>query len=183
MRQVDKRTRIDRRRFLMVGGATAAGVGAVSGGMVLIDPRGAWAMSLQALKPETARTLIQMARDLYPHDRLGDSYYAKAIEPYDAKAATDAQLADLLNQGAAMLDREAKAKFGKPYAELSTEGDRVAVLKAAEQTPFFKKVRADMITALYNQPEVWAKLGYEGPSAPEGGYLHRGFDDIDWLPA
>jgi hypothetical protein len=183
MRQVDKRTRIDRRRFLIVGGATAAGVGAVSGGMVLIDPRGAWAMSLQALKPETARTLIQMARDLYPHDRLGDSYYAKAIEPYDAKAAKDAQLADLLNQGAAMLDQEAKAKFSKPYAELSTEGDRVAVLKAAEQTPFFKKVRADMITALYNQPEVWAKLGYEGPSAPEGGYLHRGFDDIDWLPA
>jgi hypothetical protein len=28
---------------------------------------------------------------------------------------------------------------------------------------------------------VWTKLGYEGPSAPEGGYLHRGFDDIDWL--
>src|SRR5687767_13092795 len=99
MRQVDKRTRIDRRRFLIVGGATAVGVGAVSGGMVLIDPRGAWAMSLQALKPETVRTLIQMARDLYPHDRLGDAYYAKAIEPYDAKAAKDPQLAELLSQG------------------------------------------------------------------------------------
>ena len=30
--------------------------------------------------------------------------------------------------------------------------------------------------------EGWKKLGYEGSSAEHGGYLHRGFDDIDWLP-
>jgi hypothetical protein len=40
-----------------------------------------------------------------------------------------------------------------------------------------------MITALYNQPDLWAKLGYEGSSAEHGGYIHRGFNDIDWLPA
>jgi len=40
-----------------------------------------------------------------------------------------------------------------------------------------------MITALYNQKDVWTKLGYEGSSAEFGGYLHRGFDDIDWLDA
>jgi hypothetical protein len=30
---------------------------------------------------------------------------------------------------------------------------------------------------------VWAKFGYEGPSADKGGYISRGFDDIDWLEA
>jgi hypothetical protein len=25
-------------------------------------------------------------------------------------------------------------------------------------------------------------LGYEGPAYEKGGYLHRGFDDLDWLP-
>ena len=38
------------------------------------------------------------------------------------------------------------------------------------------------MTTLYNDPQVWEKLGYEGPSAEQGGYLSRGFDDIDWLP-
>jgi hypothetical protein len=25
-------------------------------------------------------------------------------------------------------------------------------------------------------------LGYEGPSFDKGGYLERGFNDLDWLP-
>jgi hypothetical protein len=25
-------------------------------------------------------------------------------------------------------------------------------------------------------------LGYEGPSFDKGGYLNRGFNDLDWLP-
>jgi hypothetical protein len=28
---------------------------------------------------------------------------------------------------------------------------------------------------------VWKVLGYEGPSAELGGYINRGFSDIDWL--
>lgn len=56
------------------------------------------------------------------------------------------------------------------------------MLRVAEQTAFFKKCRGDLVVSLYNQPAVWAKLGYEGSSAEHGGYIHRGFDDIDWLP-
>src|SRR5882672_7729161 len=181
MRQLDKRTRLTRRRFLQTTSVTAVGVGALATGRVLIDPRGAWAMSLTTLSPETAKTLIQAARDVYPHDRLAESFYAKAIEPYDAAAAKDAALKDLLTEGTADLDRRAAAKGAQSYADLPNEADRVAILKAISGTPFFKKLRGDMISALYNQPEVWAKLGYEGPSAPKGGYLHRGFNDLDWL--
>ena len=48
-------------------------------------------------------------------------------------------------------------------------------------TPFFQKVRGSLVTGIYNNPEVWAILGYEGESASKGGYINRGFDDIDWL--
>ena len=49
-------------------------------------------------------------------------------------------------------------------------------------TPFFQTVRATAVVALYDQAEVWELLGYEGPSFDQGGYLERGFDDLDWLP-
>jgi hypothetical protein len=39
-----------------------------------------------------------------------------------------------------------------------------------------------VITSLYDDREVWSLLGYEGPSFAQGGYLKRGFDDLDWLP-
>jgi hypothetical protein len=181
MREVDKRTRLSRRSFLRTTGAAAIGAGALPGAMALIDPRGAWAMSLTTLKPETARTLIQMARDLYPHDRLGEAYYAKAIEPYDAQAAKDPALREMLTAGAAELDRLAAAKGASSYADLPDEARRAEILSSVSGTPFFQKVRGDMVAALYNQPEVWAKLGYEGPSADKGGYIERGFNDLDWL--
>ena len=38
------------------------------------------------------------------------------------------------------------------------------------------------MVALYDDHEVWDLLGYEGSSFDKGGYLHRGFDDLDWLP-
>jgi hypothetical protein len=180
MRLVDKRTKLTRRGFMTASTVTALGAAGLSGG-VLIDPRGAWAMSLTALKSDTAATLVRMARDIYPHDGLADAFYAKAIEPYDAAAAKDASLKELLEHGVEALDAAARQRFGKSYAEVSAEGDRVALLQSIEGGAFFQKVRGDLISALYNQPELWPKFGYEGPSAKRGGYIERGFSDIDWL--
>ena len=53
---------------------------------------------------------------------------------------------------------------------------------ASSTTAFFQKVRGDLVVSLYNQKEVWPKFGYEGSSAEHGGYIKRGFADIDWLP-
>src|SRR5258708_37453113 len=95
MRQLDKRTRLTRRRFLQTTSVTAVGVGALATGQVLIDPRGAWAMTLTTLSPETAKTLVQAARDISPHDRLGGAFYPKAVAPYAAAASKDASRQDL----------------------------------------------------------------------------------------
>jgi hypothetical protein len=57
----------------------------------------------------------------------------------------------------------------------------VNILKANTSSPLFSKLRGDLVTGLYNNQEVWPKFGYEGASADKGGYIKRGFDDINWL--
>ncbi len=29
---------------------------------------------------------------------------------------------------------------------------------------------------------MWKVFGYEGEAFSQGGYLHRGFNDLNWLP-
>ncbi len=53
---------------------------------------------------------------------------------------------------------------------------------ASKPPSFSRRLRGDLIVSLYNNKEVWPKFGYEGSSAEHGGYINRGFADIDWLP-
>ena len=86
------------------------------------------------------------------------------------------------SSGVASLDEQAAAAHRRSYLELDDEAARVSVLKAASDSPFFQAVRSDLVVSFYNQPDLWALFGYEGSSFEHGGYIHRGFDDIDWLP-
>jgi hypothetical protein len=152
---------------------------ATSTGLGLGD---AWADDATTLTPATLKTLVKVARDIYPHDFLGDSYYITAIKPWDGMAAKDPGVKSLINDGVAMLDQEANDRHKVPYAQVQWEADRVALLQRNEQTAFFQKIRGDLVVSLYNQKELWPKFGYEGSSAEHGGYIKRGFADIDWLP-
>ena len=55
------------------------------------------------------------------------------------------------------------------------------LLQGMEDSAFFQTVRGGLVTGLYNQKEVWPLFGYEGESFSKGGYINRGFDDINWL--
>ena len=180
MREVDRRSKFDRRVFLK-GAATAVPTVAIatSAGLGITD---AWADDATALTPATLKTLVKMARDIYPHDFLGDSYYITAVKPWDGKAAKDPAVKALINDGVSRLDQDARDRHKMPYADVPWEADRVVLLQGIEQSEFFQKVRGDLIVSLYNQKELWPKFGYEGSSAEHGGYIKRGFADIDWLP-
>ena len=91
------------------------------------------------------------------------------------------RLKELIENGIARLNTLARSKNGVDYAEVPGEGDRTAVLRDVETDPFFQKVRSGLITGLYNNKEVWPVFGYEGESASKGGYINRGFNDLDWL--
>jgi hypothetical protein len=65
-------------------------------------------------------------------------------------------------------------------AKLSAK--HISALTARQDSAFFQKVRGQTVVSLYNNPLAWRHFGYEGASAEFGGYLERGFDDLNWLP-
>jgi hypothetical protein len=143
---------------------------------VVVSPGEGWALEAKVLKPETMRTLVQMARDIFPHDHVADRYYAIACKGYD-----NAGMKDMIEAGVTAMDAAAKARHGSGYADVMWENDRTALLTQMQGSDIFQKMRGDLVATLYNQPEVWPLFGYEGESASHGGYIDRGFDDIDWI--
>jgi hypothetical protein len=164
-------TLMDRRAFLAAGSAGAIAVAV--GGNLVIGANGAWAMSTKALTGDEAAMLVRMARATYPHDMLDDAIYGKAVYALDEKASADPALLRSLQEGAATLK-------SKKFDTLDEAGQE-AVLREIETSAPFQAVRGECITGIYNNPDVWKVLGYEGASAELGGYINRGFSDIDWL--
>ena len=178
MRLIDRTPKVSRRNFLRTGTITAVAsavipVAALSGK--------AWAATPVAVSPASFATLVKLARDIYPHDKVGDQFYAKVMEGIDAGAKDDAAAKTLLEDGVAALNKAAVDMTQASYAEMPNEADRVAILKTMETSPFFQKIRGSLVTGLYNNEEVWPLFGYEGESASKGGYINRGFNDVNWL--
>lgn len=163
-------------RRQLLSRSVAAGASFVVGAGFVASGNAAWAMETAALKPESMATLIQMARDIYPHDHVADEFYAIAVKGYDS-----AEAAPEVEAGIAALNTAAQGMGHADYLSIGWEEDRVAVLRAIEGSTFFQKVRAGLVTGLYNQKAVWPLFGYEGESFSQGGYIERGFDDINWL--
>lgn len=178
MRVVDKRPKVSRRAFLQASSAALVAATISPSGVVSGK---AWAATPKALKPETFATLVQMSRDVYPHDRFGDPIYAAAVEGLDSGAEADDDAKKLLEDGVTALNAAAQAAHKADYAAVGWEIDRTALLRAISDGAFFQKVRGHLVVGVYNQPKVWELLGYEGESASKGGYISRGFDDIDWV--
>ena len=123
------------------------------------------------------RTLTAMVRAMFPHAKFPDGPYERTAAAIVAAAQNDVRMGAQLAQGMRVLD----VAGGAPFAQLDAE-TASAVLNGMSGTAFFEAVRSQTILTLYNDPEVWSLLGYEGPSFEQGGYLHRGFNDLDWLP-
>ncbi|WP_417768910.1 Twin-arginine translocation pathway signal [Stappia sp.] len=165
---------LTRRQLLARSAALSAAF--VIGPGFLASSGASWAMEVAHLKPQTMATLVQMARDIYPHDHVGDAFYASAVKSYDS-----ADKAEMVEAGIAALDGAAIGKGHAGYLAIGWERDRVDLLRAIEDSPFFQTVRGGLVTGLYNQKSVWPLFGYEGESYSKGGYIDRGFDDINWI--
>lgn len=169
-----ERTGLTRRALL--ARSAAAGALCVTGAGFIAAPNAAWAVEVTVITEHQMATLLQMARDIYPHDRVADQYYAVAVKGYDAEDKKA-----LVEEGVAALDAAAQAAGHADYVSMGWEEDRVKLLQSMEDSGFFQTVRGGLVTGLYNQKEVWPLFGYQGESFSQGGYIDRGFDDIDWL--
>lgn len=114
--------------------------------------------------------LVQLLRAAYPHAAFPDGPYERTADTILAQLDADLWHRLSLERGLATLELSG-----------DVEADEKS-LREIEDAEFFAFVRGVAVTTLYNDPEVWELLGYEGSSFEHGGYLHRGFDDLDWLP-
>lgn len=163
------------RRELLKQAVVVTSIATVGVGFIAA-PNASWALEVKHIPEHHMATLLQMARDIYPHDRIGDKYYATAIKGYD-----DRDKQELVATAVTTLDKLAQNAGANNYLNVKWEEDRVSLLKQVENETFFQTIRGGLVTGLYNQKPVWALFGYEGESFSKGGYLNRGFDDIDWL--
>jgi hypothetical protein len=131
----------------------------------------------EALEQHVAETVTALARTLYPHDALPDEVYARVAAKLGEAAHADAAQAQMIADEAAALD----ARSETPFAQRSAQ-ERLADAQAIAGSDFFELVRSTAVVEVYSDAATWRALGYEGPAFAQGGYLHRGFDDLDWLP-
>lgn len=168
---------LSRRRFLATSGGVLVGtLAATSGALALLTPGRSWAVELKSLNTHQSKTLLQFTRYLYPHETLDDAVYALVVKDLDAAAVDDTAAHKQLVDGVANLD---DATDGNWLA--ADDKARFAQVKAIEGTPFFETVRSTAVVSLYSNELAYAHFGYPGPRG-SSGYLHRGFDDLDWLP-
>jgi hypothetical protein len=127
--------------------------------------------------PVQAAKLVSLARGLYPHTGLGAGPYNRAVANIIAEAASDPSLCRVLHDGLRDLEQLAT----QPVLEMDSQAVG-SLLLTVEHTPFFAALRPRVAFHLYDDHEVWRFIGYPGASFDQGGYLHRGFNDLTWLP-
>jgi hypothetical protein len=120
-------------------------------------------------------TLTAAARTMYPHDALPDDVYARVGAKLAEAARADSGTARTISAGVSALNG------GRPFTALSAD-ERLERLREIEGSDFFELVRSTAVVEVYSDQRTWRLVGYEGPSFDQGGYLNRGFDDLDWLP-
>lgn len=127
--------------------------------------------------------LIQMGKDIYPHDGfLDDKPYEDTIDGIIKEAEGDEKVKSLIENGLSDLNARAQKIHGKSYSEVDSYGAREALLRQIELSDFFQKVRGGLLFGIYNNKSLFPKFGYGGSSWEHGGYIDRGFSDMTWLP-
>ena len=120
-------------------------------------------------------TITAAARAMYPHDALPDDVYARVAEKLAEAAREDSGVARMIGDGVSALNG------GGPFAGLSAD-EQLKTLQELEGSDFFELVRLTAVVEVYSDQRTWRLVGYEGPSFDKGGYIDRGFNDLDWLP-
>ncbi len=173
---------ISRRNFSGYLGRGAAAIGAVSG---------LGFSSLRAIADDTPddapdeitknielATLAQYAYFIVPLLEPSHIRYRQLAQKVADMTRQVPALTAMKNSGIAALSATEKGPWSK-----QSSVDRQDTVKLLAGTPFFNFLHWSAAEIVLREPKLWEQLGYEGSSIEHGGYLNRGFDDIDWLPA
>lgn len=130
------------------------------------------------LSQEAKDILERIIRVAFPHKNIPDAAYGRMRDKIVAEAEASTWFRVILTQGLTSLGSHSE----EPFMDLAPER-ALAVLRRVSDLDFFGFIRRTTVLNFYDDPDVLAALGYEGESFSQGGYLNRGFDDLDWLPA
>ncbi|MDX2410314.1 MAG: hypothetical protein QNK16_00010 [Woeseiaceae bacterium] len=164
-----------RRRFL-VAAITFSGLASVPSSLSWIGSSAAWA-DTNGENEKNPGAMAQLARLLFPHAELPNEVYAEVIDEVLAWTAADPATDGLLAAAEQALNAEVK----QSWFEL-TQDEQLAMLRALQDKPAIVGIREMVRFRLYQHRTLWQHIGYPGSSKELGGYINRGFDDIDWLP-
>ncbi|MEC4724693.1 hypothetical protein HWQ46_03920 [Shewanella sp. D64] len=168
-----------KRKFIKISiGMLTGTLIATSGLFSIMAPARSWSLPLTALPDNVAETILIVTRHIFPHKNLEDAVYALVVKDLDNSAANDPAVKKLLIDGVATLN---KKSTNNNWLSASYQEQNTIILSMVDSV-FFEKIRGTSIVSLYNNEMAWAHFGYEGPSYEKGGYLNRGFQDLNWLP-
>lgn len=131
------------------------------------------------LSDEAKAILERIIRVAFPHANFPDGAYRRMRDKIVVEAEASTWFRVVLTQG--LLTIDAQLADGEHFLDLPQDR-ALEVLRGVQELEFFGFIRRTTVLNLYDDPEVLEVLGYEGGSFAKGGYLHRGFDDLDWLP-
>lgn len=129
-------------------------------------------------KNELARNqLVTALTRLFPIKGLNLSTYLKLTDQVIQASKSDETLADVISQATTAFEH----KSSKSWLQL-TMAEQNSWLTENETEGWFEVllIRAGLIFS--EMRELWDVIGYPGSSVEYGGYIDRGFNDIDWLP-
>lgn len=130
-----------------------------------------------SLGADDRANLVKLLRTAYPHPQFPDGPYERTADAILQQVGESTWHCTLLSRGLRTLDGAAGGSFRDLDDDAATK-----LLERIADAEFFVFIRGVTVPILYGDNEVWDSLGYEGESFSKGGYLHRGFDDLDWLP-
>jgi Gluconate 2-dehydrogenase subunit 3 len=150
---------------------------------LLTTPFARYAVAADAFSAEQKLLLLKIARDIYPHDTLLDNApYQAVIDNVLKEAEKDEKVAKLVTDGLADVNKRANATFKSNFVDIKSPASREAVLRQVELTDFFQKIRSGLMFGLYANKDVYTKMGYDGPSYQNGGFIkHPSFGKVDWI--
>ena len=126
---------------------------------------------------DNKKVLSDVIYQLFPHPRLDKGVYEQVTQQVSDKVAQSAELTVMMKNAMESLSGNAREN----RAALP-DREKVGLLEKIQHTPFFQFVLNETLSGVYRHPLTWELLGFEGSSLEFGGYINRGFNDIDWLP-
>ena len=133
--------------------------------------------SAPALSQQELEVLADLAYQLVPLLQPWSPVYQAVAASVQKQSSQNPAFVAMISAGIVGLTEN----YDRPWLE-RTQEQRVTVLQSAYPDQFLALIRWITCEHVLRDEQVWEKLGYQGSSIEYGGYLHSGFDDIDWLP-